>query len=96
MAEFRCSPEELQTMSEKYTMKAGEVDQVKNDLMNLTDNLLSVWNGEAANSYAAMFENLKRDFDNAVGLLNDVSKTLNNASISYQEAEDSIKSQYMG
>lgn len=85
--QIRMTPDTMRARANEYRTEANNVNSVIAKMDALLSALQSEWEGNAADSYAARYEELKPAFVKAEDLINEIAKALD-ASANYMEESD--------
>lgn len=80
----------------QYRNEANEVNGVIMRMDNLLNNLQSEWEGQASQSYAARYAELKPGFQKAEELINEIAMALDNVASQLEQTDASIASGFRG
>ncbi|MBN8209406.1 WXG100 family type VII secretion target [Bacillus sp. NTK071] len=94
--QIRVTPEELESMSYRYSSEADKVGEQVNSLNEVMSQLKSMWEGESSRAFEEQYETLKPSFYQMQQLLEDVSTQLKSTARSLDEADNQIANQIRG
>jgi len=94
--QIRISPDTMRQRAGQYRNEAQSVNQVITNMDNLLNNLQSEWEGEASQSYAQRYAELKPGFQKAEQLINEIAQALDKTAASLEETDSSIAAAFRG
>ena len=94
--QIRITPEIMRERAGQYRNEANEVNGVIMRMDNLLNNLQSEWEGQASQSYAARYAELKPGFQKAEELINEIAMALDNVASQLEQTDASIASGFRG
>ncbi len=87
---IRLEHEELYARAGEYSNESEEVNAMTGRLDSLMDNLMSEWEGKAAEAFVNQYEEIKPSIIKLEELLSDVSEQLKKIADTMQETDESI------
>ena len=90
MSVIRVTPEQLQTMSGRVASGAGSIDAELQGLRSMLAPLGSEWAGTAQTRFVTLWEEWQRSARSLNDVLQQISGLLNQAGLSYAQAEQAI------
>ena len=95
-SQIRISPDTMRQRAGQYRKEASNVNQVIAAMDNLLNNLQGEWEGEASQSYAQRYAELKPSFNNAEELIDEIASALEQTADILEETDASIASAFRG
>lgn len=92
MSQIRISPDQMRGRAGEYLAYQGTLDELRSNLDNLLATLQEEWEGQATNSFAQQWTDIRPSFENCSQLLGDINTQLNNTA----EAMETLDSQISG
>ncbi|WP_273853162.1 WXG100 family type VII secretion target [Guptibacillus spartinae] len=94
--QIRVTPEELESMSHRYSAESDKVGEQVNSLNEIMGQLKGMWEGESSRAFEEQYEALKPSFHQMQQLLEEVSTQLKSTARSLDEADNQIANQIRG
>lgn len=94
--QIRVSPEVMRQRSGQYRNEAQNVNGVISSMDNLLSMLQSEWEGDASQSYAQRYAELKPGFQKAEELIQDIALALDKAAQQLEETDAQLASGFRG
>jgi WXG100 family type VII secretion target len=94
--QIRITPDVMRQRAGQYRNEASNVNAVIVSMDNLLNNLQSEWEGEASQSYAARYAELKPGFQKAEELIEEIATALDNVARTLEETDSSIAGAFRG
>lgn len=94
--QIRISPDTMRQRAGQYRSEANNVQSVISSMDNLLSQLQSEWEGEASQSYAQRYAELKPGFQKAEELINEIAIALDKTAQALEETDASIASGFRG
>lgn len=94
--QIRISPETMRSRAQEYSNEADNVQQVISKMDSLLSALQSEWEGEASQSYAQRYQELKPGFQKAEELIREISQALQQTATRLEETDAAIASGFRG
>jgi len=94
--QIRISPEVMRGRAAEYRTEGEKVNEVIGRLDTLLSNLQSEWEGEASNSYAARYQELKPAFTQAETLIGEIATALDTIANTLEQTDAQIASSLKG
>lgn len=90
--QIRISPEVMRQRAGQYRTEASNVNAVIASMDSLLSTLQSEWEGEASQSYAQRYAELKPGFQKAEELILEIAQALDQTATTLEETDASIAS----
>ena len=90
------TPELMEQRAGDYRRESDEIKGVIGRMDTLLLNLQSEWEGKASQSYAQRYQELRKNFENAAELAEEISITLNKVANQYRDVDNAIANGLMG
>lgn len=94
--QIRISPEVMRQRAGQYRTEASNVNSVIASMDNLLSLLESEWEGEASQSYAQRYAELKPGFQKAEELIQEIATALDQTATTLEETDATIASGFKG
>ena len=94
--QIRVTPEQMRTRATEYKNQAEAVHGVITKMDQLLGQLQSEWEGQASESDAARYQELKPGFQKAEELIREIAQSLENVAKSVEEQDQQIAAQFRG
>lgn len=94
--QIRISPDVMRSRASQYRNEAANVNSVIASMDNLLATLQSEWEGEASQSYAQRYVELKPGFQKAEELIQEIAQALDQTATTLEETDASIASGFRG
>lgn len=94
--QIRVTPDQMRQRASDYRKQADAVRDVITKMDNLLSQLQSEWEGQASESYAARYTELKPGFVKAENLIREIAQSLDAVARNVEEQDASIASQFRG
>lgn len=92
--QIRITPEQMRGRASEYRTEAGNVESVITKLDTLLQNLQGEWEGQASESYAARYQELRPGFVKAEELIKEVASALDSTANIVEETDTNIANQF--
>lgn len=92
MALVKLTPEQLEQQARTYTAKAGDIDGILSELINLQTAISENWDGQAWAKFDEQFHELARKVKAFSNLLRDINQQLNEVANVVRETDQEIAS----
>jgi len=93
---IRVTPAELEQVASQYLQESSMANEQVIRLDNMIDQLVSMWEGQASQAFAAQYSELRPSYVRMSQLLEEVSRQLQSASNALQEADANVANQIRG
>lgn len=93
---LKVTPEKLVAASSEFSSIDSQVVNITAEMMNLVNQLTSVWEGEASTAYRSQFAQFQTDMDKIHQKINEHSQDLQEMAKNYQDAESANIDTSMG
>lgn len=93
MSQIRISPETMVSRAGEYSNHQATLTELTNTLDNLLVTLQEEWEGQATESFATQWGDIKPSFLNCTQLLGDISSQLNSTAQAMTELDAQISGQ---
>ncbi len=87
---IRITPDQMRSRAKEYRTQAGNVENVISKLDTLLQNLQGEWEGQASESYAARFKELRPSFVKAKDLINEIASALDSTAKIVEQTDAEI------
>jgi WXG100 family type VII secretion target len=94
--QIRITPDVMRQRAGQYRSEAQEVNGVIMRMDNLLNNLQSEWEGQASQSYAQRYQELKPGFVKAEELINEIAQALDSVAMQLEQTDSAIASAFRG
>ena len=94
--QIRVTPDQMRQRAGEYRNQAEAVHSVISKMDSLLQQLQGEWEGQASESYAARYQELKPGFVKAEELIKEIAQALDSVAKSVEEQDRSIASQFRG
>jgi len=94
--QIRITPDVMRQRAGQYRSEADEVNGVIARMDNLLNNLQSEWEGQASQSYAQRYAELKPGFQKAEELITEIAQALDSVATQLEQTDSSIASAFRG
>lgn len=94
--QIRISPDVMRGRANEYRREAEAVSGVIGRMDALLQQLQSEWEGNASESYAARYQELKPGFMKAEELIREIAQSLDSTARIVEETDANIANQYKG
>ncbi|MBQ6583304.1 MAG: WXG100 family type VII secretion target [Mogibacterium sp.] len=94
--QIRVTPEQMRSRATEYKNQAEAVLGGITQMDQLLGQLQSEWEGQASESYAARYQELKPGFQKAEELIREIAQSLENVAKSVEEQDQQIANQFRG
>ena len=94
MAKIRISPDEVRTLASSYGQQGAAVEQIIGTMDGLKEQLMGVWEGNAADAFAGKYDELRPSFVKMRELIEDINKALTKSANLQEQTDDSIASSF--
>lgn len=92
--QIRITPEQMRGRASEYRTEAGNVESVISKLDTLLQNLQGEWEGQASESYAARYQELRPGFVKAEDLIKEIAAALDSTANIVEETDTNIANQF--
>lgn len=92
--QIRITPDQMRTRAGQYSAQADAVREVINKMDSLLTQLQGEWEGQASESYAARYQELKPSFLKAEELIRDISSALTSTAKILETTDKDIAGQF--
>lgn len=86
---LKVTPEKLNQAATEFSNSGKNISAMTAEMINIVDNLKSIWQGNAATDYTGRFSGLRDDIEKINHIIEEHVNDLNQMAIEYQNAEDS-------
>ncbi|MBM7542012.1 MULTISPECIES: WXG100 family type VII secretion target [Amphibacillus] len=90
---IRVTPEELVSMSNRYSSESSQVGEQITRLDNMIQELETMWEGQASRAFSEQYQSLRPSFTEMQQLLEDISLQLNSSAKALEDADQQVASQ---
>ncbi len=94
--QIRITPDVMRQRAGQYRNEAANVNAVIASMDNLLGMLQSEWEGEASQSYAQRYAELKPGFQKAEELIQEIAQALDQTAAALEETDAAIASGFRG
>ncbi len=94
--QIRITPDQMRERAGQYRNEADTVNGVISNMDTLLSNLQSEWEGQASESYAARYEELKPGFQKAEELIREIAAALDSTASIVETTDSDIAAQFQG
>ena len=94
--QIRITPDQMRQRANQYRNEAENVHGVIGSMDNLLSALQSEWEGQASESYAERYQELKPGFQKAEELIREIAQALDSTANIVEETDSSIAAQFRG
>lgn len=94
--QIKISPDTMRQRASQYRTEANNVQSVITSMDNLLTALQGEWEGDASQSYAQRYSELKPSFQRAEELINEIATALDKTATALEETDASIASGFRG
>ncbi len=94
--QIRVTPDQMRQRASEYRNQAEAVHDVITKMDNLLSQLQAEWEGQASESYAARYAELKPGFVKAETLIREIAQSLDAVARNVEEQDAAIASQFRG
>ena len=94
--QIRITPEQMRTRAGEYNAEGGKLGEIIGRMDTLLNALQGEWEGEASQSYAARYAELKPGFQKAEQLIYEIEAALKQTAQRLEETDASIASAFSG
>lgn len=94
--QIRITPDVMRQRAGQYRNEAEEVNGVIMRMDNLLNNLQGEWEGQASQSYAQRYAELKPGFQKAEELINEIAAALDSVAMQLEQTDSSIAGAFRG
>ena len=94
--QIRITPDQMRERASQYRNEADTVNGVISNMDTLLSNLQSEWEGQASESYAARYEELKPGFQKAEELIREIAAALDSTASIVETTDSDIAAQFQG
>ena len=92
--QIRITPDQMRGRASEYRTEAGKVENVISKLDTLLQNLQGEWEGQASESYAARYQELRPGFVKAEELIKEIAAALDSTANIVEETDTNIANQF--
>ena len=92
--QIRITPDQMRGRASEYRTQASNVESVITKLDNLLQNLQGEWEGQASESYASRYQQLRPGFVKAQELINEIASALDSTANIVEETDTNIANQF--
>jgi WXG100 family type VII secretion target len=92
--QIRITPDVMRQRAGQYRSEAAEVNGVISRMDSLLNSLQSEWEGQASQSYAQRYTELKPGFQKAEELINEIAQALDKVATQLEQTDASIASAF--
>ena len=92
--QIRITPDQMRGTASEYRTQASNVESVITKLDNLLQNLQGEWEGQASESYASRYQQLRPGFVKAQELINEIASALDSTANIVEETDTNIANQF--
>ncbi|MGO5175669.1 WXG100 family type VII secretion target [Ruminococcus sp. LCP21S3_E8] len=92
--QIRITPDQMRGRASEYRTQASNVESVITKLDNLLQNLQGEWEGQASESYASRYQQLRPGFVKAQDLINEIASALDSTANIVEETDTNIANQF--
>ena len=92
--QIRITPDQMRGRASEYRTEAGNVENVITKLDALLQNLQGEWEGQASESYAARYQELRPGFVKAEELIKEIAAALDSTANIVEETDTNIANQF--
>ena len=92
--QIRITPDQMRGRPSEYRTQASNVESVITKLDNLLQNLQGEWEGQASESYASRYQQLRPGFVKAQELINEIASALDSTANIVEETDTNIANQF--
>ena len=92
--QIRITPDQIRGRASEYRTQASNVESVITKLDNLLQNLQGEWEGQASESYASRYQQLRPGFVKAQELINEIASALDSTANIVEETDTNIANQF--
>ena len=92
--QIRITPDPMRGRASEYRTQASNVESVITKLDNLLQNLQGEWEGQASESYASRYQQLRPGFVKAQELINEIASALDSTANIVEETDTNIANQF--
>ncbi|KGX91109.1 hypothetical protein N781_05280 [Pontibacillus halophilus JSM 076056 = DSM 19796] len=93
---IRLTPEELVSMSGRYSNEAGQVGEQISRLDSMIQELEGIWEGESSRAFGEQYQSLRPSVIQIQQLLEDVAAQLTNTARALEDADTQVANQIRG
>jgi WXG100 family type VII secretion target len=94
--QIRITPDQMRERAGQYRNEADTVNGVISNMDSLLSNLQAEWEGQASESYAARYEELKPGFQKAEELIREIAAALDSTASIVETTDSDIAAQFQG
>lgn len=94
--QIRVTPDQMRQRASEYRNQAEAVHSVISKMDSLLQQLQGEWEGQASESYAARYQELKPGFVKAEELIREIAQALDSVAKNVEEQDISIANQFKG
>lgn len=94
--QIRMSPEAMRENAGRYRVEASNVESVIQNMDQLLGILQSEWEGQASQSYAQRYQELKPGFQRAKELIEEIAQALDKTAMTFEETDAAIAGGFRG
>ncbi len=94
--QIRVTPDQMRQRASDYRNQAEAVHGVISKMDTLLQQLQSEWEGQASESYAARYQELKPGFQKAETLIREIAQSLDTVAKNVEEQDQAIANQFKG
>ena len=92
--QIRITPDQMRVRASEYRTYSGNVENVITKLDTLLQNLQGEWEGQASESYAARYQELRPGFVKAEELIKEIAAALDSTANIVEETDTNIANQF--
>lgn len=92
--QIRITPDQMRGRASEYRTEASNVENVITKLDTLLQNLQGEWEGQASESYAARYQELRPGFVKAEELIKEIAAALDSTANIVEETDTNIANQF--
>lgn len=92
--QIRISPDQMREKATRYRAEADTVQGVIGTMDQLLQQLQGEWEGNASESYAARYQELKPGFQKAEELIREIAAALDSTAKNVEETDNNIANQF--
>ncbi len=92
--QIRITPDQMRERAGQYRNEADTVNGVISNMDSLLSNLQAEWEGQASESYAARYEELKPGFQKAEELIREIAAALDSTASIVETTDSDIAAQF--
>ncbi len=94
--QIRITPDQMRERAGQYRNEADTVNGVISNMDSLLSNLQAEWEGQASESYAARYEELKPGFQKAEELIREIAAALDSTASIVETTDSDIAAKFQG